>query len=273
MKITLAQKAEKFAYDKHKGLYGTKPYTHHLKMVIDELFEVIHLIPMQHQDAVIAAAWLHDIMEDEKINNAVLEDEFGKEVAELVWLLTNHTGKRASPEYYEKLKSDPYATIIKLCDRIANVKYSLEGKERIPLRESFVPKIEEQKQCKEKFAMYKSENDVFVAQLNKINWIQNSKLDSESDYDAVSLAISTLSLKLVHLFNQPQLTTQNVRKLDITVKFFDHGSSSVAPNLNENDFTTNEIMDALKLIVISFSGIISEQISKQKNKENEHTAN
>lgn len=254
MEITLAQKAEKFAIDKHKGLYGTKPYIHHLKMVIDELLEVIDLIPKKHQDAVISAAWLHDIMEDEKINNAVLEDEFGKEVAELVWLLTNHTGKRASPEYYEKLKSNPFATIIKLCDRIANVKYSLAGKEKQHLNESDVTKLHEQMRCEHKFAMYKSENDVFVSELKNTEfWDVYFKMANDVGFN-LEKAISKLSLKLVHLFNQPQLATQqecevnkNVRKLGILVEI-DNQSFNVIFQTDPNEFNKFEMMGILELV-------------------------
>jgi len=259
MEITLTQKAEKFAADKHKGLYGTKPYIHHLKMVIDELLEVIDLIPKQHQDAVIAAAWLHDIMEDEKINNAVLEDEFGKEVAELVWLLTNHTGKRASPEYYEKLKSNPFATIIKLCDRIANVKYSLAGKEKLHPNESDVTKQNEQMRCEHKFAMYKSENDVFVSSLKNTPLAfcvcpPFSKETSHILYEAVV----KLSLKLVHLFNQPQIRAEkeaemnkNVRKLNIFV-LLDNQNIETRFERERDAFTSIEIMGMLELVTANY---------------------
>lgn len=259
METTLAQKAEKFAIDKHNGLYGTKPYIHHLKMVIDELLEVIDLIPKQHQDAVIAATWLHDIMEDEKINNAVLEDEFGKEVAELVWLLTNHTGKRSSPEYYEKLKSNPFATIIKLCDRIANVKYSLAGKEKLHPNESDVTKQNEQMYCEQKFAMYKSENDVFVSILkNTPLAFCVYPLFSQQTTNILYEAVVKLSLKLVHLFNQPEIRAEkeaeinkNVRKLGILVEI-DNQSFNVKFQTDPNEFNKFEMMGILELVTDGF---------------------
>jgi (p)ppGpp synthase/HD superfamily hydrolase len=255
MEITLAQKAEKFAADKHKGLYGTKPYTHHLKIVIDELLEVIHLIPKQHQDAVIAAAWLHDIMEDEKINNAVLEDEFGKQVAELVWLLTNHTGKRASPEYYEKLKINPFATIIKLCDRIANVKYSLAGKEKLHPNESDVTKQNEQMRCEHKFAMYKSENDVFVSELNNTEfWDIYFKMANDVGFN-LDKAISKLSLKLFHLFNQPQLRAEKeaemnsgIRKVTFSVIMNNGQIGLEYDSVPEKSVNTLEILGILEIV-------------------------
>ena len=201
-----------------------------------------------------------------------MEDEFGKEVSELVWLLTNHTDKRASPEYYEKLKSDPFATIIKLCDRIANVKYSLAGKEKLHPNESDVTKLDAQMRCEHKFSMYKHENDVFVSELKYTeSWDIHFKLANDVGFN-LDKAISKLRLKLVHLFNQPQIATQQDRKLDISVKFFNYGyanSSTISINLNGNDFTSDEIIGSLTLIVSSFGGIIEEKLKHKYKTNNE----
>jgi (p)ppGpp synthase/HD superfamily hydrolase len=52
----------------------------------------------------------------------------GVTVAEITYALTNEKGKnrkeRANAKYYKGIRETPYATFIKLCDRLANVSYS-----------------------------------------------------------------------------------------------------------------------------------------------------
>jgi len=49
-------------------------------------------------------------------------------IAELVYAVTNEKGRtrgeRANSKYYEGIIDVPYATFVKLCDRLANIKYS-----------------------------------------------------------------------------------------------------------------------------------------------------
>ena len=46
-------------------------------------------------------------------------------MAEIVYALTNEKGRtrkeRANAKYYEGIRATPYATLVKVCDRIANV--------------------------------------------------------------------------------------------------------------------------------------------------------
>jgi (p)ppGpp synthase/HD superfamily hydrolase len=58
----------------------------------------------------------------------MVEDNTNKNVAEIVYALTNEKGKtreqRANDKYYKGIKETPYATFVKLCDRMANLEYS-----------------------------------------------------------------------------------------------------------------------------------------------------
>lgn len=52
-----------------------------------------------------------------------------RDVAEIVYALTNEKGRtrreRANDKYYEGIRNTRFATFCKLCDRIANLEYSL----------------------------------------------------------------------------------------------------------------------------------------------------
>lgn len=56
-------------------------------------------------------------------------------IAELAYACTNEKGRtrqeRANDKYYEGIRNTKYATFVKLCDRIANVEYSLSTKNRM----------------------------------------------------------------------------------------------------------------------------------------------
>ena len=54
----------------------------------------------------------------------------------MVFAVTNNRGRtrdeRADEDYYRGIRNTPYATFIKLCDRLANVEYSaVFGEERM----------------------------------------------------------------------------------------------------------------------------------------------
>jgi hypothetical protein len=48
--------------------------------------------------------------------------------AEIVYALTNEKGRnrkeRAGKRYYEGIRNTPYAPFVKMCDRVANIRYS-----------------------------------------------------------------------------------------------------------------------------------------------------
>jgi len=102
----------KFAVDAHGNQkYGDKPYSYHLKKVFD--------IAVKYKGSSVAkqAALLHDVLEDTPITKETLEGHFGKEVADVVDLLTNQTSKKVT---FERIRTNPTAVFVKLCDRLAN---------------------------------------------------------------------------------------------------------------------------------------------------------
>lgn len=95
-----------------------------------------YLLPEEKRDYVLSAVWLHDTIEDCRITYNDLKKVFGAEIAEMVFAVTNNRGRtrdeRADEDYYRGIRNTPYATFIKLCDRLANVEYSaVFGEERM----------------------------------------------------------------------------------------------------------------------------------------------
>lgn len=105
------------------------PYEFHLRMVVKTAKDFIHLIPIEAQEDVIDACWLHDTIEDARKNYKDIVNVSSVRVAEIVRAVTNNTRGRNRKERnsdlcYSDMRNTPYATFVKLCDRIANVQYS-----------------------------------------------------------------------------------------------------------------------------------------------------
>lgn len=138
------------AHQKVNHLYDEKPYSVHLAMVAHYAYKYIDAIPEQCWANVLDAAWLHDTIEDCRLTYNDIKSVAGYEVAEIVYALTNEKGKnrseRASDVYYKGIRETSWATYVKLCDRLANVKYSLGANSRM-------------------YNVYRKEHEHFVNQL------------------------------------------------------------------------------------------------------------
>jgi len=106
----------------------TKHYSVHLQMVVDYAEKFIHLIPERDRSDVYAACWLHDVIEDCRMTYNDVKAISNTLVAELVYALTNEKGRtrkdRGNGRYYFGINNCPYAPFVKMCDRMANMKYS-----------------------------------------------------------------------------------------------------------------------------------------------------
>ena len=91
------EKAILFAEHAHHGQqYGLYPYVYHLKQVA-EIAEEIGF----DEDIIIACYFLHDIIEDTPLSYNDVKKEFGEDVAELVYAVTNELGRNRA-ERHEK---------------------------------------------------------------------------------------------------------------------------------------------------------------------------
>ncbi len=127
-----------FAIDAHhktNHLYDHKPYAVHLAIVAQYAMKYIACVPVHLQDAVLSACWLHDTIEDCRLSYNDIVQIAGKTVADIVYALTNEKGKnrqeRANESYYHGIRTLAGATFVKLCDRLANIKYASEMQSRM----------------------------------------------------------------------------------------------------------------------------------------------
>lgn len=111
--------------------HGDRPYYCHLFEVAEFAKSFMKEAPGGYLPSELkAAAWLHDIIEDAGYSYNDVRKVFGEQVADIVFAVTNDAGKtrkeRAGENYYAKIRDNPGAVYIKLCDRIANVTASGE---------------------------------------------------------------------------------------------------------------------------------------------------
>ena len=128
MTITTQDKARIYATAAHAAVgqrrkYTNEPYINHPAAVVDIVLTV------SHTDEMIAAAWLHDVVEDTKVTIEDIAAEFGPVVANLVSDLTDvsrpEDGNRAARKAIDRdhnAKASPQAKTIKLADLIDNTR-------------------------------------------------------------------------------------------------------------------------------------------------------
>ena len=126
MPESLVEKARQFATTAHRGVgqtrkYSGEPYDEHLRRVAALVCGVTD------DPEVIAAAWLHDVVEDTPVTIDEIEREFGRGVRELVDALTDvsrpHHGNRKARKALDRehLAGAPVrAQTVKLADLIDN---------------------------------------------------------------------------------------------------------------------------------------------------------
>jgi len=90
---------------------------------------------------------LHDVLEDSDLSYNDIKNAFGIEIAKIVYAVTDELGrnrKERKEKTYPKIRNNWKATVVKICDRIANIRHSIETNSRFK-------------------EMYKKEHDEFVA--------------------------------------------------------------------------------------------------------------
>lgn len=175
---SMVKKAFEYAERQHRITnheYDGKPYTVHLEMVFYTGIKFIQLAPKNWHETLLAACWLHDVIEDCRITYNDLVGDFNPTVANLVYAVTNEKGKnraeRANDTYYEGITSQENAVFVKLCDRIANVEYSKNNKSSM-------------------FDKYKKENKDFITKLKL--WDDATNRYNNSTYMDMAIYLSEL---------------------------------------------------------------------------------
>lgn len=110
--------------------YTNEPYIVHPAAVV----EIVRTVP--HTKEMLAAAWLHDVVEDTPATIEEVRNTFGREVAALVEMLTDvschadgNRAKRKAIDLAHTAKASPEAKTIKLADLIDNTR-SIVGRDQ-----------------------------------------------------------------------------------------------------------------------------------------------
>lgn len=130
--MNLVERAKKFATAAHAAIGQTRKYTFEPYIVHPaEVVSIVASVP--HTDEMLAAAWLHDTVEDTGATIDEIRAAFGEEVAELVGWLTDISqpehGNRAIRKAMDRAHSaaaPAAAQTIKLADLISNTKSIVE---------------------------------------------------------------------------------------------------------------------------------------------------
>ena len=126
----------------------TLPYGFHLRLTAACVSRYGYEVARTEADVLIlyAAAYLHDTIEDARMSyndvrrflgafndvdfpaDVDARRSFEEQVPEIVYALTNEKGRnraeRASEAYYAGIRSTRFASFVKMCDRLANIRYS-----------------------------------------------------------------------------------------------------------------------------------------------------
>lgn len=120
--ISNKERALLVAEKAHTGQsYDLYPYTYHIK-------QVAHIADiLGYDETIIVACILHDTLEDTELSYNDIKKEFWEEVAEIVFAVTDELGrnrKERKEKTYPKIRANWKATVVKICDRIANIEHS-----------------------------------------------------------------------------------------------------------------------------------------------------
>jgi guanosine-3',5'-bis(diphosphate) 3'-pyrophosphohydrolase len=130
--MTLELKARTFATAAHAAVAQLRKYTNEPYIVHPA--EVVAILKTRpHNPEMVAAAWLHDTVEDTGVSIELIRAEFGSEVSDLVGWLTDvsrpEQGNRAVRKAIDRAhtaSAPAEAQTIKLCDLISNTRSIVE---------------------------------------------------------------------------------------------------------------------------------------------------
>ena len=110
--------------------YGAAPYVAHL----DAVAGVLLRFRPDEDEELLAAAYLHDVVEDTAVTLPELQEAFGYRVAELVHAVTSEPGETRKERHgktWPKVVETEGALRLKLADRIANVEACWDSRSRL----------------------------------------------------------------------------------------------------------------------------------------------
>lgn len=118
----IEKKAKQFAYKAHKGMTRKgkdTPFTYHLKLVN------LYLESLTDDEEILAAGWLHDVIEDTPITLGELKKEFNRTVCRYVELETEDKSlpwkDRKLKQINELKENNSKVILIAFADKMANL--------------------------------------------------------------------------------------------------------------------------------------------------------
>lgn len=123
--------------------YDIYPYIYHVKQVMSISED------LGYDESIVVSCILHDVLEDTDLSYNDIKKAFGEEIAEIVYAVTDELGRNRMERKLKtlpKIRSNWKATVVKVCDRIANINQSKLYNKGL-------------------FNMYVKENDEFYKQL------------------------------------------------------------------------------------------------------------
>ena len=126
--MDIAERARVFATAAHAAVGQLRKYTNEPYIVHPaEVASIVRSVP--HTEAMVAAAWLHDVVEDTGVTLETVRAEFGADVADLVEWLTDvsrpEQGNRAFRKSIDRAwiaQAPAEAQTVKLADLISNTR-------------------------------------------------------------------------------------------------------------------------------------------------------
>ena len=116
--------------------YGSKPYIYHLDNVFNEAIEFQdclngyyaqkHRLSDNYQQEITYLCYTHDIIEDCEISEWDLANITSVDNASRTKILSTNKSKHVD-DYYSQISKDLVNTFVKLCDRLANVRFSVKN--------------------------------------------------------------------------------------------------------------------------------------------------
>ena len=101
--------------------YDIYPYSYHILQVVQIAED------LGYDETIVVGCALHDILEDTELSYNDVKKAFGEEVAEIVYAVTDELGrnrKERKAKTYPKIRGNWKATVVKICDRVANMEQS-----------------------------------------------------------------------------------------------------------------------------------------------------
>lgn len=147
--------------------YDIYPYIYHVRQVVKIAED------LGFDESIVAACALHDVLEDTDLSFNDIKKAFGLEVAEIVYCVTDELGKNRKErkeKTYPKIRGNWKASVVKICDRIANVRHSRDYNNRL-------------------FDMYVKEHDGFCANIASKDHPANEISKAWKELQAATLSL------------------------------------------------------------------------------------